>query len=676
MVAWVACDVGGTFTDVVLAHRERLWTAKVPTTPGALERGVAGGIAGALREAGLRHRDLASVTHGTTAATNALLQRRGARVALLTNAGFEDALEIGRQARPRLYDLRVVRPEPLVPRELRLGVRGRLDKDGRELEPLDEEGVLAAARAMLADKADAAAVVFLHSYANPAHEQRAAALLAKAGVRRVSLSCEVSPEFREAERLSTTVANAFLLPVMEGYLARLEERLREAGARAPLLVMESGGGTVSGKEAMALPVRTVLSGPAGGVAACARLARLKREPWLLSLDMGGTSTDICAIQGGRAALRQEGEVGGLALRVPMLDMVTIGAGGGSLARVDAGGMLRVGPESAEAMPGPACYGRGGEEPTVTDADVVLGRLAPEHFLAGRMAVRPDLAERALARLGARLGLDAERAARAVVELAATGMARGVRLATTERGLDPRGFALCPFGGAGPLHAAGVARALGIRRMLVPFAPAVLSAWGMLAADVQHHASATLLRTGPAIVPREVLAKLAELEEELGKRLTGEGFRARVRVARSLDLRYEGQSHELTLPLPGGNAAHVLRALKGFHRAHQRAYGHAHPQRRVQLVAVRAAASARRGPAPLPRVATGAAKPPREARLGERAAWFAGHGERRAAVWLRGALRAGNRLRGPCVVEGGDHTLLLPPRSTARVDAWGNLEVLL
>jgi N-methylhydantoinase A len=676
-VAWAASDVGGTFTDVVLAHRGRLWAAKVPTTPAALERGVAVGIARSLREAGLTHADLDGVVHGTTAATNAVLQRRGARVALLTNEGFEDAIEIGRQDRPQLYDLHAVRPAPLVTRALRFGVRGRLDKDGRELEPLDERAVLAAGEAMAERGVAAAAVCFLHSYANAAHEERAAALLSKAGVPRVCASSDVSPEFREAERLSTTVANAFLLPVMEGYLERLESGLRAAGHAGPLLVMESAGGAMSAREAARLPVRTVLSGPAGGAAACAHLARLTRRAALLGLDMGGTSTDICALGPGGAPVRHEGSMAGLPLRVPMLDIVTIGAGGGSIARVDAGGMLRVGPESAEARPGPACYALGGTEATVTDADVVLGRIAPEHFLGGAMLLEPALARSALARLGRALGCPAEEAAQAVAELAADGVARGVRLATTERGLDPRGFTLCPFGGAGPLHAAGIARRLGMRHMLVPFAPAVLSAWGMLVADVQHHAARTLLRTGRGIRPAEVVAALAGLERGVRARMAGEGFRGRaVRVARQLDLRYEGQSHELSRPLPHATEAAVRRALAGFHAAHRRTFGHAQPGMAVQLVAVRVAASASRGPAPLPRLRRGDSPRPRAAALGTRDVWFAGVGARRAVVTARGALRAGDRVRGPAVLEGGDHTCLLPPGARARADAWGNLEVAL
>jgi N-methylhydantoinase A len=669
--------VGGTFTDVVVAHRGRLWTAKVPTTAGALERGVLAGVRRGLDLAGLRPAALAALTHGTTAATNAVLQRKGAKVALLTNAGFEDALEIGRQARPRLYDLREPRPEPLVPREMRFGVRQRTGPAGEALEALDEEAVRAAGAAMVRAGAEAAAVVFLHSYADAAPEARAAALLQDEGVPRVCASHEVSPEFREAERLSTTCANAFLLPVMEGYLARLEQGLRAAGSAAPLLVVESSGGTVSGREASVQPVRTVLSGPAGGVAACAALARRTGHRDLLAFDMGGTSTDVAALLHGAPRLRHEGDVGGLALRVPMLDMVTIGAGGGSIARVDQGGMLRVGPESAEASPGPACYGRGGEHATVTDADLLLGRLAPQHFLRGTFPLDPGAGRKALERLGRDLDTDAEGAATAVLELAADGMARGVRLATTERGLDPRSFALVPYGGAGPLHAAGVARRLGLRRMLVPFAPAVWSAWGMLAADVVHHAAATVLRPGPAPSPAALARRCRGLEREVRARLAGEGFRGdAVRVRRSLAMRYQGQGHEVAVPLRGDGAAAVSGALRGFHVAHRRAWGHAHPERAVQVVAVRVEGVARRGRAPLPRLARGTGKPAKDASLGPRRAWMVGHGWAACKAWDRSLLRSGDALRGPAIVEGGDHTLLLPPRSRAKVDAWGNLEVAL
>lgn len=671
-----ACDVGGTFTDLVAQVGGKIWAAKVPTTPAALEEGLAAGLRGVMHQAGAAPRALAALVHGTTQATNALLQGRGGKTALLTNAGFEDAIEIGRQSRPMLYDLHCVKAGPLVPRGLRFGVACRLDKDGGELRALDEEGVLEAARRMEKAGVDACAVVFLHSYANPAHEARAADLLRKAGVERVTTSADVSPEFREAERLATTAANAFLLPVMERYLSSLGARVRTEGCHGALTIVTSTGGRIAASEAARLPVRTVLSGPAGGVAAACRLARAARQAALLSFDMGGTSTDICAIRGGRAAVRPSGIVAGLELRTPMLDVVTIGAGGGSVARRDPGGMMRVGPESAGAEPGPACYGSGGLMPTVTDADVVLGRIAPEHFLGGRMAIRRELADHAMRALGRELGGSVFDVAQAIIALADENMARGVRLATTERGLDPRTFVLCPFGGAGPLHAGSVARLLGMRRLLIPFAPAVFSAWGMLVADVRHEAAHSLLRTGPAIDPPEVLRGFDELANDLRARMAAGGHRGRaVHFERGLDLRYAGQSHELTVSL-AGSVGGVSAAVRRFHAVHRASYGHAWPGREVQLVALRMVARARPPPVALPRLSAGGGAPPRHASLGERSVGLSAGRPRRLPVFARRELRSGNRIRGPAVVEGGDHTILLPADSRARVDPHGNLGVSL
>ncbi|HLE47563.1 MAG TPA: hydantoinase/oxoprolinase family protein, partial [Candidatus Thermoplasmatota archaeon] len=397
--AVAASDVGGTFTDLVLWDGRRLHTLKKVTDPKDRQRVVLDGTLELLRRAGLGPRHLVRVIHGTTAATNAVLQRKGGRVGLVTNEGFEDLIEIARQNRPRLYDLHAVRPEPLVPRNLRIGVAGRLDKDGRVLTPLDRGAVGRAAKRLRRAGVDSVAVCFLHSYRNPGPEAAAARTLSRAGLRRVSTSHEVAPEIREYERFTTTIMNAFLQPVFEDSLQRLEAGFARRGAKAPIFVIESSGGMVSVAEAQRTPVRAVLSGPAGGVAAASELARRLHVPNALTFDMGGTSTDMAILHDARPATRHEADVAGFPLRTPALDLTTIGAGGGSIARLDPGGILKVGPESAEAWPGPACYARGGKEPTVTDADVLLGRIDAKGFLVGSSEVRlaSSLARLALTR---------------------------------------------------------------------------------------------------------------------------------------------------------------------------------------------------------------------------------------------------------------------------------------
>lgn len=678
---WLASsDVGGTFTDVVVWDGKRVHTHKRVTDASNRRRVVLDGTRDLVERVGGRMQLLSRIIHGTTAATNAILQGKGGRVALLTNAGFEDLIEIGRQNRPRLYDLSATRTEPLSPRGFRWGVAGRLGKDGTELERLDEDAVRQAADGMEASGVDAVAVCFLHSYANRVHEERAAEILREAGLKRVTTSSEVSPEPREFERYTTTLVNAFLQPIFEDNLGRLEQGIRSAGADAPLFVVESSGGMVSAQEAQRQPVRTVLSGPAGGVAAAAELAQRLRLRDLLTLDMGGTSTDLAILRGGRPVLRRETEIAGLPIRTPAIDITTIGAGGGSIARCDASGILQVGPESAEAQPGPACYGRGGTEVTVTDADVLLGRIAPTGFLSGSGEIRLDAqaANAALARLGAHLDLDAEAAAQAVLEVATANLHRGIRRTTTERGLDPADHVLVTFGGAGAMHGIEAAAGVGIRRILVPAQPAVFSAWGMLVGDVRHSFTKTVLVSSSDQRFAEAADEFRAMKTEAWKRFMAEGFlQKEVRFTFVADLRYVGQSFELEVPLGNASRAALSGAVRRFHRAHKARYGHADPKRPVQVVALRVDASAQVRPRPsLSKIAKGSARAPNVARVGEREVVILGDGRTRASVYDRGPLRAGNTLAGPAVVEGGDHTFLLPRGAKARVLPWGEMEVRL
>ncbi|MBI5837150.1 MAG: hydantoinase/oxoprolinase family protein [Candidatus Eisenbacteria bacterium] len=569
----IGVDTGGTFTDFVVEEAGRLTRFKLPSTPDDPSRAVLEGIRRALGARG------GIVLHGTTVATNALLTRGGARVALVATAGFEDVLQIGRQARPELYRLEPRVPAPLVPARLRLGLAERVGPRGETLRALGEPALRATVRKVAGLKPDAVAVALLHAYANPAHERRVAAALRRAGLR-VSVSHELAPEFREYERTATTVANAYVQPVLELYLTRLARRL---GAGRTLWVMSSSGGLMRPDRAAREPVRTLLSGPAGGVAAALRLGRALGRTRLITFDMGGTSTDV-ALLDGEPEPSLERTLEGLPLRVPMLDIHTVGAGGGSYVRADATGALRTGPESAGADPGPAAWGEG-DEPTLTDAHLVLGTLWPE-FLLGPPADR-DLAEDAFAGLAGRLGLSVERAARGALDVADAVMERALRRISVERGHDPSDFTLVSFGGAGGLHAARLASRLGVRRVLAPLDAAAFSAWGLLGSAARSEHSAPVLRRLDEMPPARLERLLDALERRVRAGLRREGAR-RVTLVRRVDLRYAGQSYELTVPFGP-------RLRQAFDAAHRRAYGVCDPSRPVEVVSLRV-----RGAGPAPR----------------------------------------------------------------------------
>jgi len=669
----VAIDSGGTFTDAVFVSEGRLHLLKVPSTP----RDPAEAVAHILERILAEHsRRLAAapleLVYGTTVGTNALLERRGGRVALVTTAGFEDVLEIGRQARPRLYDWFVERPAPLVPRERRIGLRERMGPGGRVLIPPSRADLARAARAARASRAEAVAVSLLFSYANPAHERAARAALSSAGLP-VTLSCEVLPEFREFERTTTTVVNAYLLPVMGNSLRKVSQRAATAWppprARPPRVrVMQSNGGIVSAAAAAREPVRTILSGPAGGVLGAEYVAGVAGFHRIISFDMGGTSTDV-ALLDGAPRTTNEAVVAGLPVAVPVLDIHTVGAGGGSLARFDRAGALRVGPESAGADPGPACYGRG-DRPTVTDAQLALGRISPDGFLSGEFRLDPARARRALERvLRAAPGGSptVEAFAHGIVDVANATMEKAIRVISIERGHDPRDYTLVAFGGAGGLHACELAAALRLPRVLVPRLPGGLSALGILRADVVKEYVRTV-QIG-ALAPLEIKRRLAaafSAEERAGAReLAREGFRGRgqLRVERFLDCRYAGQGYELTIP-----AAENFAAV--FHRVHQQRYGHSDATRIVEIVNVRVRVAGLTPKPALPRAAV-AGPSPAAARQDERRLFVNG-AWRPAAFYDRARLGAGNRLRGPAVVSEYGATTFLPPGWRGRVDGFGNL----
>ncbi|HEU5004112.1 MAG TPA: hydantoinase/oxoprolinase family protein [Actinomycetota bacterium] len=589
----VGVDVGGTFTDVVVSVDGRLVTWKVPTTPDDQSAGFEAGVREALDIAGAP--GVARIAHGTTVATNAVLERRGAVTGFLATAGFADLLAIGRQNRPSLYDFWVDRPDPVVPRARCAGVPERVLPDGAVEVALDEDAARSAIATLVEAGVESLAVCLLFSFANPGHERRLAALAAEVapGIR-VSLSSSVSPEFREYERASTTALDAYVGPVVERYLDRLAQRCTDLGAG--VVVMRSGGATMTLDEAARAPVHTVLSGPAAGVRGALVAAAASGFADLVTFDMGGTSTDVCLIEGGTPAVDSETELGGLPVRIPALAIHTVGAGGGSILWLDAAGALRAGPESAGAEPGPACYGRGGERPTVTDAQVVAGHLDPDHFLGGRLGLDAGAAERALATLAGPLGVPVAEVAAAGLRVVEAQMARAIRVVTVERGRDPRGFALVAFGGAGPMHACALASALEIATVLIPPSAGALSALGLLAAPL----AADVALTRPMVDPflKDVEAVLDQLAAEAADGLRRQGAEPAVTEAR-IDCRYRGQAHEVSVPFT--SLAELAELPAAFGAAHQARYGWEAPGDPVELVTFRVRALGPEPALPLPPV---------------------------------------------------------------------------
>jgi N-methylhydantoinase A len=658
----MAIDTGGTFTDCVFVRAGRLEILKVPSTPG----NPALAIRNALEEIALKGRsEELDLTCGTTVGTNALLERRGGRVVLVTTAGFEDVIEIGRQARPRLYDLFVTRPAPLVPRNRRIGVRERVGADGLVLLRPSPKEIAAVALRMVGLRPDAVAVCFLFSFANPTHERAVARALRRAGYL-VSVSHEILPEFREFERTATTVINAYLSPVMSRYLAEIEDHARRsAGPRAKtqVRIMQSNGGIVSARAASREPVRTILSGPAGGVLGAQYVAQLAGFERIISFDMGGTSTDVALLEG-ELRTSNESVVADLPVAVPMLDIHTVGAGGGSLARFDRAGALRVGPESAGAEPGPICYGRG-VQPTVTDAHVILGRIPPGGLLGGAFQLNEARARRLMDRARGKLR-SVEAFAQGILDVANATMEKAIRVISVERGYDPRDYTLVAFGGAGALHACELAAALQMPRVLVPKFPGALSALGILRADVVKDVSQTVrLAVERAVeAKRELRQRFARIERNGLREMQAEGFSAtQVRIERLLDMRYVGQAYELTVSAHGN-------FVGTFHRAHEQRYGYADPGRAVEVVNVRARLV---GASPKPSLpeSRGAGASVLAALVEHRAVQAAGRRER-TAIYDRAKLRAGNRFAGPAVVVEYSATTFVPSGWRGQVDAYENI----
>jgi len=673
----IGVDIGGTFTDIVALDGEgRLALAKVPSTPKDLLDGIGAAVGKVLALAGAPPGDVERFIHGTTVATNAVLEQKGAVTAVLTTEGFEDVLEMGRQKRSRMYDLEMDPETPsfLAPGRRRVGIRERLDARGATLVPLDEGQVRAAVQTLRSQGVQAIAVCYLFSFVNPAHEQRTRELCAEIAPEiSVSLSSEVDPTFREYERLCVTAFDAYLGPVVKRYLAGLADTLRGLGIRAVPLIMRSRGGIVSAALAARQPVTLFLSGPAGGVIGAGWAAERSGVRDFVSLDMGGTSNDVAVVRSGAPLLASEGSIGPYPVRTPMVDVNTIGAGGGSIAWIDAAGGLRVGPRSAGAEPGPACYGRGGDAATVTDASVVLGYLNPERFAGGALTLDVGAAERAVGAIGRRLGVDTITAAAGIHRVINARMADQIRLVTIKRGYDPRQFSLVVLGGAGPVHGAALAAEMGMAEVLVPEAPGVLAAFGLLAAAIEHHHARTLQARTDVADLAAVNRCLAELDAAGRARMHEEGVAAAdVHVAYTADMRYVGQAYELEVPIAAPVAAErVPDIVAALHAVHERVYGYARTQQTVEFVNFRAVHTYRL-PRPVVRPSAQAHGRLDDARVGERRAYFDGFVS--AAIYERARLPLGARLAGPAIVEQMDTTTVIPPGVTAVVDDAGNLRL--
>ncbi len=650
--ALLAVDTGGTFTDLVLLADGRVETLKVPSTPSDPAQAVLDGARRILGERGPW-----VLLHGSTVATNSLLERRGARVVLVTNEGFQDVIEIGRQNRPQLYALVGHRPPPLVARDDRLGVPGRLGPRGEEVEPLDPSVLEALATLVTEREADAVAVCLLHAYANPEHERAVAEALDCTGLP-LSISSELLPEFREYERTSTTVVNAYVAPVMSRYLGRLSD---ESGAER-VTIMGSNGGALPVARARREPVHTVLSGPAGGVVGALTWARRAGHERILSFDMGGTSTDV-SLCPGRPLQTREFEIDGQPVAIPVIDIHTVGAGGGSLARLDAGGALRVGPQSAGADPGPVCYGRGGEGVTVTDAHVWLGRLPVDAFLGGEGHLDRDAIREPLEAIARGLGKSPEETAEGILAVADTAMERALRVISVERGYDPADFAVVAFGGAGALHVAELTSRLGAERALVPPDPGLLSAYGMLASPVTREASRTVLvATDADDVDVVVASAFEELERQARGEMLEEGADPdALAVERWVDARYRGQSFELRVPASGW--------VERFHQAHDERYGYQRLDAPVEAVTLRAVVTAPAVELDVPTLPEAREPPPVE----ETTIFYGGRSLPGRRVW-RKHLGAGHALEGPIVIQEYSATTWVPPEWTVEVDAWGCLHL--
>lgn len=652
-------DTGGTFTDFIFLSKGEVLVHKVLSTPDNPARAILEGLSAMAKGS-----EMESVTYGTTVATNALLERKGARVAFITTKGFEDLLEIGRQNRPELYTLEPQKPIPLVPRSLRIGVAERILASGQVLNPLSRREILQAKRWIRKRAIDSLAVGFLHSYRNPSHERAVARELKSLGLP-ISLSHRILPEYREYERFSTTAVNAYVTPVIARHMMELDRALKRNVVRfeGRLRVMQSNGGAMTLRGASEHPVRTLLSGPAGGVVAAHELARRSGVKKMISLDMGGTSTDVCLVNE-EIPLTPEKSVAGVPVKVPMVDIHTVGAGGGSIARLDAGGALKVGPESAGADPGPVCYGRGNEM-TVTDANLFLGRLNQDRFLGGRMQLEFARTAKKMKEFARTVRLMPLATAWGIIQVVNSNMDRAIRVVSLERGLDPREFTLVAFGGAGGLHAAELAEGLGMSHVVIPLRPGLLSAWGMAVSPLVKDFSLSVLVLNAEF--ERINKKLYALAGRGLKEMFREGLKKNEsRVLLSVDMRYAGQAYEINLPWDRS-------FTRRFHQLHEARFGHSDPSKEVEVVTLRVRIEGKgrlRKPRPLS-LKQGSGK---QAFLGQREVYF-NKRMLRCPTYERERLHPGDRIRGPAVIYEFSSTVVVPPVWRVRVDGYSNLDLL-
>lgn len=677
----IGIDTGGTFTDCVLWEKGKTpLVIKIPSTPSNPAEAIVSGLDRLCQMAGIHVTDVTFLAHGTTVATNAMLQEQWAKVGLITTEGFRDTLEIGTQMRTELYQLHQKKNPPIVSRDLRLEVSERIDQHGNIVKELDKSEVAKALRLLLDKNIESLAVSFLFSYANPEHEKAVKEIAAELVPELyVCASSEVSPEFREYPRTSTTVINGALAPVVRRYIRYLREELAQRGIGESLNIMQSNGGIVTGAEAEVSAHNLILSGPAAGTVAAAEIARQTGYLNALTFDMGGTSSDIGLIVDGKPQLAQETTVNGTyPLKSPTIDIHTIGAGGGSIAWKDQGGVMKVGPRSAGAVPGPACYGKGGIEPTVTDANLFLGRLDVENYLGGDYQIYPENSYQALEKLANELHLDVERVASGILEVANANMAGALRVVSSKRGYDPRDFALIAFGGAGPLHATALARELGMKHVIIPSSPGVLCAHGLLQSDMQHDFSNTEVVSVEDADVNKLEQSFNELENRGIDRLMTEGVRREdIKLIRTMDLRYQGQEYNLNIPFEGIVTVESLKqATTQFHQVHRHTYGHSAENEPVEIVNVRLSVIGQieRGENskfPIEDNQLHSSSP-----VGHRTIYFSGEGWVNTAIYQREDIAPNSRIEGPAVIVQMDSTIIVEPQQHITVDQYGNIIIIL
>ena len=667
-MAWLGVDVGGTFTDLVLFDREagQLKVLKTPSTAQNQSEGILAGI----RKLGIEPARIDRMVHGTTVATNTALERDGAKMAVVVTAGHKDVLVVGRGNRMLIYNIKAPPNRPLVARSQCIEVRERMRVDGTILVPLDEAEVDAIGERLAAERVDAVAVCFLHAYANPEHERKCAERLAKhLPHATITTSADVLPEFREYERFSTTVLNAYVAPRMRRYLGDLRGKLADAGMAAPLSIMTSNGGSLPARRVEDMPILSMLSGPAGGVIAASFVGTAAKYPDLITCDIGGTSADVCLVRGGEFAMTTEGRVGAFPIKIRQIDINSIGIGGGSIASLTSGKFLSVGPRSAGARPGPACYGRGGTEPTVTDANVLLGRLGTNQPLGGEIALDRVLADAAIARLAAKLDLTPVAMAEGILRIAAVSLAGAIKEVSVMRGIDPRDFALFPFGGAGPLHAAEVAAELGMQTVVVPPLPGNFSALGLLIADVRRDFVRTRVSQTADTDIADVRAALGELQQEGEKELVAAGFAPeRRRFAASLDMRYLGQSFELSVPV-ALDVASTKDIERAFSEVYAARYGGTNDAA-IEIVSYRLAAWGLSDKPTLPPIDL-PGRSESAAKTASREVIFDGKAQQ-TSIFNRDKLPPGYVVQGPALIEEGGSTTVVPPDWSVALDDLGCL----